>query len=82
MFQDGDKIVCLKGFIDKIDNIIVASENSVYTFKKYISGNNRIEIYEFKYHYVLFKDYILLSEYRRNKILKLKERICLKSVIG
>jgi hypothetical protein len=75
MFQDGDKIVCLKGFIDKIDNIVVASENSVYTFKKYIRRNNIIEIYEFKYHYVLSKDYILLTEYRKNKLEKIKERI-------
>jgi len=81
MFEVGDRVIInpihkkINWYNDRTYIVMLFDKkNSTITLDKHIWG----------YGNMMFSDHFLIDEtyYRRNKILKLKERICLKSVIG
>ena len=78
MFEVGDKIICIDIRNLNITDLTIDKIYIVYfAYKDYINirdNSNMIITYE-------SGRFISLIEYRKRTILKLKERICLKSVI-
>jgi len=75
MFEIGDKVVCIK---DDASSYLELKKHNTYTIKKIgVSVYPYILIEEIPGWYHLER-FISLVEYRKNKILKIKQRICLK----
>lgn len=75
MLKEGDTIVC----IDETDSRVGLIKYKNYIVKT-ILGWDYIIIEEFNKEFFLSKRFILLSEFRKQKINNIKARICLKKV--
>jgi len=80
MFEENERVVCVDTSGVKYFNIELYG---IYTIKEVFGKNGMKQMYllkELKGNYSNFH-FISLLEYRRNKLLKLKELICTKEVI-
>ena len=93
-FKNGDDIVCIKEgncvfpelFDDTMDGVKLDLFH-VYTFEKYLVNGNGFVIYDalvLKEHTPLYdgRNFMLLSEFRKLKLNKLKRRLYFKKVFG
>lgn len=74
MFQPGEKIICIKNVEDPLyNNQIILYCGKIYTVEQHTK--NGVSIYEMTYYWFSPKYFISLLEFRKQKLLKLKENI-------
>ena len=75
--EKGDKIVCLKNLYDNPTGNSIAFQNNIYTFKCYFGNDSKDEmlIFEDLIHLYDVSSFMLLSDCRKNKLIKIKKRI-------
>lgn len=80
MFNIGDKVICINDDLNNIQGIFEIKKSRIYTIKHIMEiGSNNILLYfeEINKSYLSTR-FISLLDYRKQKINKIKERICLK----
>lgn len=75
MFQKGEKIVCIKDRIDPMyKDKFLLKVGDVCTVE--YQENNKLSLIEETYYWYNPKNFISLLEYRKQKILNIKTKIC------
>lgn len=75
MFQKGEKIVCIKDRKDPLyKDIFLLRIGDVCTVE--YQENNKLSLIEETYYLYNPKHFISILEYRKQKILKIKNKIC------
>lgn len=81
MFEIGEKVVCINNGEMRIEKYILPPNDKLYLYRvyniiQYIKGEDCISLDECGYNnYFDIRRFISLSEYRRKKIIKIKNKI-------
>lgn len=71
--KEGDKLYCIKSRKDPLyDDRFLVENGKIYTFDYYGPTKKQIALKEETFYYYSIKSFMTITEYRKNKLLQIK----------